>query len=50
MNGNTQHRSAALKVRVAGVLTSGAVVSLVLVPEALAKMASNHNETVLALD
>ena len=43
-------RAAALKVRVAGVLTASVVVSLALAPEALARLAVNHNETVLTLD
>jgi hypothetical protein len=56
MNGDMQDRqdgvprAAAFKARVAGMLTAGVVVSLVLAPEALAKLASNHSETVLALD
>jgi hypothetical protein len=40
----------ALKMRVAGVVTAGVAVSLVLAPEALAALTSNHNETVLAVD
>lgn len=43
-------RSVALKARLAGVVTTSVVVSLVLAPEALAKLTANHNETVLALD
>jgi hypothetical protein len=43
-------RTAALKLRVAGIVTAGAVVSLVLAPQALAGISLNHNETVLALD
>lgn len=43
-------RAAALKMRVAGILTGGVVVSLVLAPEAFARIISNHNETVLSLD
>jgi hypothetical protein len=56
MNADTQHgnedvpRAAALKARVAGILTAGVVVSLVLAPDALARLTANHNETVLALD
>ena len=57
MNDDMQHRderpprTTALKLRVAGILTAGVVVSLVLVPEALAiRISTNHNETVLALD
>jgi hypothetical protein len=40
---------AALKTRVAGIVTAGVVVSLVLAPEALAVISPNHNETVLAI-
>jgi hypothetical protein len=40
---------AALKTRVAGIVTAGVAVSLVLVPEALAHISPNHNETVLAV-
>jgi hypothetical protein len=43
-------RAAALKMRVAGIVGVGVVVSLVLAPEALARIISNHNETVLVLD
>jgi ABC-type Mn2+/Zn2+ transport system permease subunit len=56
MNGDTQHcdedvrRIAGLKMRVAGIVGVGVVVSLVLAPEALARIISNHNETVLVLD
>jgi hypothetical protein len=56
MNGDMQHgqdgasRAAALKARVAGIVTAGVVVGLVLTPEALAGISMNHNETVLALD
>ncbi|MCA1678069.1 MAG: hypothetical protein LC790_03700 [Actinobacteria bacterium] len=60
MNGDTQHRdgrtapvaAAALKTRVAGILTASMVISLALAPEALAfaRIAANHNETVLTLD
>ena len=57
MNGDTQHRDesaarvrAALKTRVAGILTASVVISLALAPEALARIALNHNETVLTLD
>jgi hypothetical protein len=56
MNGDTQHcdedvrRVAGLKTRVAGIVGVGVVVSLVLAPEALARIIANHNETVLALD
>jgi hypothetical protein len=41
---------AAFKARIAAALTTGAVVSLVLVSEASARISANHNETVLALD
>jgi hypothetical protein len=37
-------------MRVAGALTAGVVVSLVLAPQALAAINPNHNETVLTLD
>ena len=55
MKSDVQHRDehvsrAALKLRVAGILTAGVAVSLVLAPEALARLTANHNETVLALD
>ena len=57
MDGEAQHRdegaaraTAALKTRVAGVLTASVVISLALAPEALARIAVNHNETVLTLD
>ncbi|MEA2150037.1 MAG: hypothetical protein QOD69_1867 [Solirubrobacteraceae bacterium] len=40
----------ALKARVAGIVTAGVVVGLVLAPEALAMISLNHNETVLALE
>lgn len=43
-------RAVALKVRIAGIATTSVVVSLAVVPEALARIAVNHNETVLALD
>lgn len=41
---------AALKLRIAGILTAGVAVSLGLAPQALAMISLNHNETVLALD
>jgi hypothetical protein len=56
MNDDTQQRhqdvprAAGLKMRVAGIVTAGVVVSLVLAPEAFARIISNHNETVLSLD
>ncbi|MEA2150645.1 MAG: hypothetical protein QOD69_2475 [Solirubrobacteraceae bacterium] len=56
MTGDMQQRDeervsrAALKARVAGIVTAGVVVSLVLVPDAFARIISNHNETVLAFD
>ena len=43
-------RARALKVRIAAIATTSVVVSLAVVPEALARIAVNHNETVLALD
>ncbi|HEV2058042.1 MAG TPA: hypothetical protein VGR11_01715 [Solirubrobacteraceae bacterium] len=43
-------RARALKVRIAAISTTSLVVSLAVVPEALARLAVNHNETVLALD
>ena len=43
-------RARALKVRIAAISATGVVVSLAVVPEALARLAVNHNETVLALD
>lgn len=43
------HRARALKVRIAGIATTGLVVSLAVVPEALARIAVNHSETVLTL-
>ncbi|HEV2058043.1 MAG TPA: hypothetical protein VGR11_01720 [Solirubrobacteraceae bacterium] len=42
-------RARALKVRIAAISTTGVVVSFAVVPEALARIAVNHNETVLAL-
>ncbi|HEV2058044.1 MAG TPA: hypothetical protein VGR11_01725 [Solirubrobacteraceae bacterium] len=42
-------RARALKVRIAAISTTGVVVSFAVVSEALAKIALNHNETVLAL-
>jgi hypothetical protein len=56
MTGDAEHRGKgrlggiALKTRVAGVVAAGAVVSLVLAPEALARLTANHNETVVRLD
>jgi hypothetical protein len=55
MNGDMKRRDvnvsrAAFKARIAGTLTAGVVVSLVLAPEALAMINPNHNETVLSLD
>jgi hypothetical protein len=56
MNGDAVQRdesprvTTALKLRVAGVMTAGVVISLALAPEALARIAMNHNETVLTLD
>jgi hypothetical protein len=41
---------AALKTRVAGIVTTAVVVSLILAPEALALISPNHNETVLVLN
>ena len=41
------HRARALKVRIAGITTTSLVVSLAVVPEALAGIALNHSETVL---
>jgi hypothetical protein len=41
---------AALKTRVAGIVTAGVVASLVLAPGALAVISPNHNETVLVFD
>ena len=55
MYDETQHceavapRARALKVRIAGIATTGLVVSLAVVPDALARIALNHSETVLAL-
>ena len=43
-------RAAALKARLAGALTASVVVGLALAPDALARLAVNHNETVLTLD
>lgn len=43
-------RAAALKARLAGAFTASVVVSLALAPDALARLAVNHNETVLTLD
>jgi hypothetical protein len=39
-----------LPVRVAGSVGTGVVIALALAPEALAKLASNHNETMLDND
>lgn len=39
----------ALKVRIAAASTTAVVVSLAVVPEAFARIALNHTETVLAL-
>jgi hypothetical protein len=55
MNSDTQQRDAnashaALKMRIAGIVTASVVVGFVLAPEALAVISPNHNETVLALD
>jgi hypothetical protein len=55
MNGDLQHGDehvsrVAFKARIAGVVTAGVVVGLVLVPDALAALSNNHNETVLRLD
>jgi hypothetical protein len=56
MAGDKQHRDeqrgsrAAAKMRVAGIVSAGVVVSLVLAPPALALISPNHNETVLAAD
>ena len=52
MDSDMQHRRAALKTRVVGVLTTGVAVGLVLVPVAGAadRLTANHSETVLALD
>ncbi|MEA2150644.1 MAG: hypothetical protein QOD69_2474 [Solirubrobacteraceae bacterium] len=41
---------AASKMRVAGIVTAGVVVGLVVAPEALALISPNHNEMVLAVD
>jgi hypothetical protein len=41
---------AALKMRVAGIVTAGVVVNLILTPPAFAMISPNHNETVLAVD
>jgi hypothetical protein len=49
-HGDEHVSRAALKIRVAGIVTAGVVVSLVLAPEALARISANHNETVLMLD
>ena len=55
MNGDTQHsdedvpRAAAVKTRIAGILTASVVVGLVLAPDAFARLTANHNETVLEL-
>ena len=47
--GEDDLRAGALKVRIAAISTTGVLVSLAVVPEALARIAVNHSETVVAL-